>query len=169
MLALARFTGDDGNQTPCTFSNGALRKFGRAQNRVAMFFRTRRRAVRPDSKSQNHEAPPRANGRNENQARRFARIPSPTALESESFRVPARFSRRPRNALRKTAKSLTGHTDTHILTYLYADEKHRREAMNKREGKELKKDLIELYNQIKNGNIDVSVFVEKVSYLIKNG
>ena len=69
----------------------------------------------------------------------------------------------------ETAKSLTGHTGTHILTYLQTDEKRQRAAMNKREGKEINKVLVELYNQIKNGSIDVSAFVEKVGYLIKNG
>lgn len=69
----------------------------------------------------------------------------------------------------ETAKSLTGHTGNHILTYLHTDEKRQREAMNKREGKELKVVLTELYNQVKNGNIEHSAFVEKVEYLIKNG
>jgi hypothetical protein len=64
---------------------------------------------------------------------------------------------------------LTGHTGTHILTYLHTDEKRQREAMNKREGKEIKKTLTELYKEIKNGSIDVSAFIEKVGYLIKNG
>jgi integrase len=69
----------------------------------------------------------------------------------------------------ETSKSLTGHSGEHILTYLHTDEKRQREAMNKREGKELKVVLTGLYNQVKNGNIEHSAFVEKVEYLIKNG
>jgi integrase len=69
----------------------------------------------------------------------------------------------------ETAKSLTGHTGAHILRYLHTDEKRQRQAMNRREGKEVKDVLINLYNQIKSDKIDVSTFVEKVSYLITNG
>jgi integrase len=69
----------------------------------------------------------------------------------------------------ETSKSLTGHTGTHILTYLHTDEKRQREAMNKREGKEIKVVLTELYKETKNGNIELPVFLERVGYLIKNG
>jgi len=69
----------------------------------------------------------------------------------------------------ETAKSLTGHTGTHILTYLHTDEKRQRQAMNKREGKELKAVLTELYNQTRSGNIELSVFIEKTVNLIRNG
>jgi integrase len=69
----------------------------------------------------------------------------------------------------ETAKSLTGHSGAHILRYLHTDEKRQRAAMNKREGRELKETLTNLYNEIKGGNIDVSTFIEKVEYLIKNG
>jgi integrase len=69
----------------------------------------------------------------------------------------------------ETAKSLTGHTGTHILTYLHTDEKRQRAAMNRREGKDVEKILIALYNDVKNGSMDVSAFVEKVGFLIKNG
>ncbi|HEY0429028.1 MAG TPA: tyrosine-type recombinase/integrase [Pyrinomonadaceae bacterium] len=69
----------------------------------------------------------------------------------------------------ETAKSLTGHTGMHILTYLHTDEKRQREAMNKREGKELKAVLTELYNQTRNGNIEISAFIEKTINLIRNG
>jgi len=48
-------------------------------------------------------------------------------------------------------------------------QKRRRQAMNRRAGKEVSEVLINLYNQIKSGKIDVSTFVGKVSYLIKNG
>jgi hypothetical protein len=48
------------------------------------------------------------------------------------------------------------------------NEKRWYEATNRRTGKELKKDLAELYNQIKNGNIDISAFVGKASLLIKD-
>jgi hypothetical protein len=41
--------------------------------------------------------------------------------------------------------------------------------MSGREGNEVKEILINLYNQIKDGNIDVPTFAERVSYLIKNG
>lgn len=41
--------------------------------------------------------------------------------------------------------------------------------MNKREGKEIKVALTELYKEIKNGNIELPVFLERVGYLIKNG
>lgn len=69
----------------------------------------------------------------------------------------------------ETSKSLTGHTGEHIPTYLYTDEKRQREAMNRREGRELKAVLTELYNQVKNGNMDVSAFIEKAENLIRNG
>ncbi|HEY0461265.1 MAG TPA: tyrosine-type recombinase/integrase, partial [Pyrinomonadaceae bacterium] len=69
----------------------------------------------------------------------------------------------------ETAKSLTGHSGAHILRYLHTDEKRQRAAMNKREGKEIRQVLIDLYNEIKSDKIDVSTFVEKVGYLIKNG
>lgn len=69
----------------------------------------------------------------------------------------------------ETAKTLTGHTGTHILTYLHTDEKRQREAMRRREGKELKAVLTELYKQTKGGKIELSEFVEKTENLIKNG
>lgn len=69
----------------------------------------------------------------------------------------------------ETAKSLTGHTGTHILTYLHTDERRQREVMNRREGKELKNILTDLYYQIKDDKIEVAAFVEKVGFLIKNG
>jgi site-specific recombinase XerD len=69
----------------------------------------------------------------------------------------------------ETAKSLTGHTGNHILTYLHTDEKRQRQAMNKREGKELKAVLTELYNQTRSGSIELSAFLEKTVNLIRNG
>lgn len=58
----------------------------------------------------------------------------------------------------ETSRSLAGHAGNHILTYLHANEKRRREEMNKREGKEIKVALTELYKEIKNGNIETSRF-----------
>lgn len=69
----------------------------------------------------------------------------------------------------ETAKSLTGHSGPHILTYLHTDEKRQREAMNRREGKDLTATLTELYNQVKTGSINLSSFVEKTRSLIRNG
>lgn len=69
----------------------------------------------------------------------------------------------------ETAKSLTGHSGAHILRYLHTDEKRQRAAMNRREGREMKEVLTDIYNQVKSDKIDVSTFVEKVGYLIKNG
>ena len=69
----------------------------------------------------------------------------------------------------ETACSLAGHTGSHIMTYLHTDEGRQRAAMDKREGKETKKVLTALYNEVKNGNMDVSTFIEKVGFLIKNG
>lgn len=69
----------------------------------------------------------------------------------------------------ETAKQLTGHTGQHILTYLHTDEKRLREAMNRREGVDVKEILTELYNDIKNGNIELRAFLEKAESLIKNG
>lgn len=69
----------------------------------------------------------------------------------------------------ETAKQLTGHTGTHILTYLHTDEGRMREAVRRREGREMRDDLTELYNQIKDGRITLSAFLEKAESLIKNG
>ena len=69
----------------------------------------------------------------------------------------------------ETAKSLTGHTGNHILTYLHTDEKRMREAMNRREGVDVKEVLTSLYNEIKNGNMELRTFLERAEILIKNG
>lgn len=69
----------------------------------------------------------------------------------------------------ETAKSLTGHTGGHIMTYLHTDEKRMREAMNRREGFEIKEKLTELYNLVKDDKINLSAFLERAESLIKNG
>jgi len=68
-----------------------------------------------------------------------------------------------------TAKSLTGHTGQSIFTYLHTDEKRQREAMNRREGKEVSKVLSDIYNEVKSNKTDVEAFVTRVGSLIRNG
>lgn len=68
----------------------------------------------------------------------------------------------------ETAKSLTGHTGEHILTYLHTDEGRMRQAMRRREGTDFTEELTALYNETKNGNIELRSFLERVDFLIKN-
>lgn len=69
----------------------------------------------------------------------------------------------------ETAKQLTGHTGSHILTYLHTDESRMRAAVRRREGREVRADLTELYNLVKDDKITLSAFLEKAENLIKNG
>lgn len=65
----------------------------------------------------------------------------------------------------ETAKSLTGHTGNHIMTYLHTNENLQRDAMRKREGIELKVELFDLYYEVKGDKIGVDKFIEKVRFL----
>ena len=69
----------------------------------------------------------------------------------------------------ETSKNLTGHSGDHILTYLHTDEIRMREAIRKREGYDRKEILTALYNDVKDGIIEIRDFVERVENLIKNG
>lgn len=69
----------------------------------------------------------------------------------------------------ETAKNLTGHTGEHILTYLHTDETRMRTAMRRREGREVRADLTELYNLVKDDKITLSAFIGKAENLIRNG
>lgn len=69
----------------------------------------------------------------------------------------------------ETSKNLTGHSGDHILTYLHTDETRMREAIRKREGYDRKEILTELYNEVKNGNMEIRDFLERVENLIKSG
>lgn len=69
----------------------------------------------------------------------------------------------------ETAKSLTGHTGEHILTYLHTNEDRMREAVRAREGTDLTEYLTALYNDVKADKLDLAAFLERAKSLIKNG
>lgn len=62
----------------------------------------------------------------------------------------------------ETAKNLTGHTGNEIFTYLHTDERKMAAAVAKREGRELVKQLIEVYKDVRRGKIKARRFVEIV-------
>lgn len=65
----------------------------------------------------------------------------------------------------ETAKSLTGHTGNEIFTYLHTTEKLQREAVARREKRDFKSELTEIYKAVKNDKISVEEFLEKVKNL----
>lgn len=63
----------------------------------------------------------------------------------------------------ETAKSLTGHTGTDIFTYLHTTERQQREAVGRREKRDRKVDLTNLYNLVITDQIDVAQFLRAIN------
>jgi integrase len=68
----------------------------------------------------------------------------------------------------ETARTLTGHSSNEILTYLHTDESRQREAISKRENKDSKIEIVELYKGVKRGKIKLKTFINEVRKLGKN-
>jgi integrase len=66
----------------------------------------------------------------------------------------------------ETAKSLTGHSGNEIFTYLHTNEKLQREAVRKREKRDLIKEIVEIYKGVKRSKIKAKDFVEKIKFLM---
>lgn len=67
----------------------------------------------------------------------------------------------------ETAKSLTGHTGNEIFTYLHTSERQQRNAIQKREKRDLTAEIVAVYKDVRRGKTTAKKFVEKVKKLME--
>lgn len=67
----------------------------------------------------------------------------------------------------KTAQEFLGHSSIEQTSdYLHTNEPQMRQAMNRREKRDLTKEIVEIYKGVKRGKINARKFVERVKFLI---